>query len=160
MKLGYATAIGALAFTLARIYSNITDEYQVNSVKRLLLFLAIFDFIIDDRDHGPPFLRPIAGLIPRNGSSSRLVVQPIDRARSPPVGMGGLFVNIIVASAGCVLGLGVGILLAFGRQSKLPILKWPSVSIIEIVRSGPLICWLYFAMYLLPDVVDPSVHKS
>ena len=40
-------------------------------------------------------------------------------------------------------------------SSNLPILKWPGIAIIEIVRSGPLICWLYFAMYLLPDVADP-----
>ena len=46
MKLGYATTIGVLAFTLTRIYSNRRDEYRVNRVKKLLFFLAIFDFLI------------------------------------------------------------------------------------------------------------------
>ncbi len=62
---------------------------------------------------------------------------------------------MVVAAAGCVLGFAIGVFLAFSRQSDLPILKWPGIAVIEIVRSGPLICWLYFAMYLLPDVADP-----
>jgi His/Glu/Gln/Arg/opine family amino acid ABC transporter permease subunit len=73
-----------------------------------------------------------------------------------PSQWGGLFVNLFVAAAGCVLGFGIGVVLAFGRQSNLPLFKYPSIGIIELVRSGPLICWLYFAMYLLPDVVEPT----
>jgi len=73
-----------------------------------------------------------------------------------PSQWGGLYVNLVVAAAGCVLGFGVGVALAFGRQSNQPFFKVPSVLFIELVRSGPLICWLYFAMYLLPDLVDPT----
>ena len=73
-----------------------------------------------------------------------------------PSQWGGLYVNLVVAAAGCVLGFGVGVALAFGRQSNQPFFKVPSVLFIELVRSGPLICWLYFAMYLLPDIVDPT----
>ncbi len=73
-----------------------------------------------------------------------------------PSQWGGLYVNLVVAAAGCVMGFGVGVGLAFGRQSNLPFFKVPSVLFIELVRSGPLICWLYFAMYLLPDIVDPT----
>lgn len=76
-----------------------------------------------------------------------------------PSQWGGLFTNLIVAAAGCVLGFFVGIGLAFGRQSNLPFFKVPSVLFIELIRSGPLICWLYFAMYLLPDVVDPTFQN-
>tara|TARA_Y100000768_G_C23988331_1_gene690384 strand:+ start:3436 stop:5505 length:2070 start_codon:yes stop_codon:yes gene_type:complete len=76
-----------------------------------------------------------------------------------PSQWGGLFVNLIVAAAGCVLGFFVGVALAFGRQSKLPFFKTPSIIFIELIRSGPLICWLYFAMYLLPDIVDPTFQN-
>ena len=71
---------------------------------------------------------------------------------------GGLFVNLLVATAGCVLGFGVGVILAFARQSKLPFFKYPAVTLIETVRSGPLICWLYFAVFLLPDIIDPFME--
>ena len=71
-----------------------------------------------------------------------------------PSQWGGLFVNIILASAGCVLGFGLGIILAFGRQSDLGIFKVPSVLFIEIFRSGPLVCWIYFAFFLLPNVFN------
>ena len=63
--------------------------------------------------------------------------------------------NLILATAGGVLGLGIGVVLAFGRQSELPIFKWPSTALIEIVRAGPMIAWLYFAKYLLEDVIVP-----
>jgi general L-amino acid transport system permease protein len=68
---------------------------------------------------------------------------------------GGLFVNLIVATAGCVLGFGIGVVLAFGRQSNQPFFSIPSILLIELVRSGPLICWLWFAVFLMPDMMDP-----
>jgi general L-amino acid transport system permease protein len=68
---------------------------------------------------------------------------------------GGLFVNLIVATAGCVIGLGIGVVLAFGRQSEQPFFSLPSIALIELVRSGPLICWLWFAVFLMPDLMDP-----
>jgi general L-amino acid transport system permease protein len=68
---------------------------------------------------------------------------------------GGLFVNLIVATAGCVLGFVIGVVLAFGRQSDQPFFSLPSVALIELVRSGPLICWLWFAVFLMPDLMDP-----
>ncbi len=72
-----------------------------------------------------------------------------------PSQWGGLFINIILASAGCVLGFGIGIILAFGRQSNLGIFKVPSVLFIETFSSGPLICWIYFAFFLLPNLFNP-----
>ena len=50
--------------------------------------------------------------------------------------------------------------LAFGRQSELPLFKVPSVMLIELVRSGPLICWLYFAVFMMPDLMDPFYNAE
>ncbi len=57
--------------------------------------------------------------------------------------------------AKAVLGFGIGVVLAFGRQSKQPFFSMPSIAVIELVRSGPLICWLWFAVFLMPDMMDP-----
>ena len=56
---------------------------------------------------------------------------------------------------GCVLGFGIGVVLAFGRQSDQLFFSIPSIAVIELVRSGPLICWLYFAVFMMPDLMDP-----
>ena len=72
-----------------------------------------------------------------------------------PSGWGGLVLNLIFASAAIVVGFGVGVCLAFGRRSQLPVFWIPSVAIIELVRSGPLIAWLFFAQILVPDIVNP-----
>ena len=73
---------------------------------------------------------------------------------------GGLFVNLIIATAGGVLGFGVGVVLAFGRQSDQPFFSVPSVMASELVRSGPLICWLYFAVFMMPDLMDPFFNAE
>jgi general L-amino acid transport system permease protein len=46
-------------------------------------------------------------------------------------------------------------LLAFGRQSDLSFFKWPSIAVIEIIRSGPLVAWLFIAFILMPDFINP-----
>jgi general L-amino acid transport system permease protein len=63
---------------------------------------------------------------------------------------GGLLVTLVVAVTGIVVSLPLGILLALGRRSRLPIVRTFSVIFIEFWRGVPLITVLFFATYMLP----------
>jgi general L-amino acid transport system permease protein len=63
---------------------------------------------------------------------------------------GGVLVTLLIASAGIVFSLPLGIALALGRRSKLPIIKMFSVMFIEFVRGVPLITVLFMANVMLP----------
>lgn len=63
---------------------------------------------------------------------------------------GGLMLTLIVASVGIVASFPIGIILALGRQSKLPIMRTLSVIFIEFIRGVPLICVLFMASVVLP----------
>ena len=63
---------------------------------------------------------------------------------------GGLSLTIIVASVGIIGAFPIGIILAFGRQSELPIIKRLSILYIEFIRGVPLISILFMASVLLP----------
>jgi general L-amino acid transport system permease protein len=63
---------------------------------------------------------------------------------------GGLLVTLVVAVTGIVASLPLGVLLALGRRSQLPIIKTLSVIFIEFWRGVPLITVLFFATYMLP----------
>ena len=65
---------------------------------------------------------------------------------------GGLLVTLVVAITGIVASLPLGILLALGRRSSMPIVRFFSVIFIEFWRGVPLITVLYFASYMLPLV--------
>ncbi|CAI8209776.1 MAG: Inner membrane amino-acid ABC transporter permease protein YhdY [Arcobacter lacus] len=63
---------------------------------------------------------------------------------------GGLTLTLIVAAVGIVAAFPIGIVLAFGRQSKLPIIKNLSIVYIEFIRGVPLITILFMASVILP----------
>lgn len=63
---------------------------------------------------------------------------------------GGLLVTMVVAVTGIVASLPLGILLALGRRSKMPIVKFLSVVFIEVWRGVPLITVLFMASVMLP----------
>ena len=63
---------------------------------------------------------------------------------------GGLHLTLFVTVVGISTGLPVGILLALGRQSDLPVIKSASVLFIEFVRGVPLISLLMFSWLMLP----------
>ena len=63
---------------------------------------------------------------------------------------GGLLVTLVIASVGIVFSLPIGIALALGRRSNLPIIKFLSVVFIEFVRGVPLITVLFMANVMLP----------
>src|SRR5690606_38266371 len=63
---------------------------------------------------------------------------------------GGLMVTLIISLVGIIGSMPLGILLALGRQSKLPIIKTICVMFIELWRAVPLITVLFMASIMLP----------
>jgi general L-amino acid transport system permease protein len=63
---------------------------------------------------------------------------------------GGLLVTLVVAVTGIITSLPLGIVLALGRRSRMPIVRMLSVIFIEFWRGVPLITVLFFATYILP----------
>jgi general L-amino acid transport system permease protein len=63
---------------------------------------------------------------------------------------GGVLVTIVVATVGIVASLPIGILLALGRRSDLPAVRWFAIGFIEFVRGVPLITVLFMASVMLP----------
>ena len=72
-------------------------------------------------------------------------LQPVDVRN-----WGGLTLNLLLAVAGIVLSLPVGIILALGRRSELPIIKLLCVVFIEVFRGVPLIALLFMSQHLVP----------
>ena len=63
---------------------------------------------------------------------------------------GGLTLNLILAGAGITLSLPIGIALALGRRSHLPVLKTVCVVFIEVLRGVPLITLLFMSQHIVP----------
>jgi general L-amino acid transport system permease protein len=70
---------------------------------------------------------------------------------------GGLLVTLVVASVGIAGAFPIGILLALGRRSKMPIVRWVSIGFIEFVRGVPLITVLFMASVMLPLFLPTGV---
>ena len=62
---------------------------------------------------------------------------------------GGLLVTLILAVGGVVLSFPIGILLALGRRSSLPVVKAFSTGVIELIRGVPLITILFMFSLIL-----------
>jgi general L-amino acid transport system permease protein len=63
---------------------------------------------------------------------------------------GGLMVTLILSFVGIAVSLPLGILLALGRRSDMPVIKMICVIFIEVVRGVPLITVLFMANVMLP----------
>jgi len=74
-------------------------------------------------------------------------------AALPPVPSnlwGGLLLTLLLTVVGNFGALPLGILLALGRRSRLPVIRYFSIGYIELVRGVPLITILYMSAILLP----------
>ena len=63
---------------------------------------------------------------------------------------GGLMLNLVLAIAGIVVCFPIGIALALGRRSNLPVVKVLCVVFIEVFRGVPLITLLFMSQVLVP----------
>ncbi|WP_017013003.1 amino acid ABC transporter permease, partial [Enterovibrio norvegicus] len=63
---------------------------------------------------------------------------------------GGLLITMIIAIVGIVISLPIGVVLALGRRSDMPIIRSLSTVYIEVWRGVPLITVLFMASVMLP----------
>ncbi|WP_395020116.1 amino acid ABC transporter permease [Dongia sp.] len=71
---------------------------------------------------------------------------------------GGFMLTLILSGIGIVFSLPLGVLLALGRRSELPVVHLLCVILIEFVRGVPLLTILFMANVMLPFFLPPGVE--
>ncbi|WP_026371055.1 amino acid ABC transporter permease [Kallotenue papyrolyticum] len=89
-----------------------------------------------------------------------LLIGGIDGSRLLPAvnsrDWGGLLLTIVLAVFPIVLSFPLGVLLALGRRSRLPVVKGFCVAYIETIRGVPLITVLYMGSLMLPLFINAN----
>jgi general L-amino acid transport system permease protein len=67
----------------------------------------------------------------------------------PTTAWGGLLITLLLAVGGIVLSFPIGVLLALGRRSSLPVVKVFSILFIEVIRGVPLVTILFMFSVIL-----------
>ncbi len=116
-----------LSFILFFVFGGIFKYVGSNFIQKIALF-SIY---------------PVIAFFLISGGYFGLETVPTDR-------WGGLSLTIIIAAVGIVVAFPIGVVLAFGRKSNLPIIRNLSVIYIEIIRGVPLISLLFMASVILP----------
>jgi general L-amino acid transport system permease protein len=70
---------------------------------------------------------------------------------------GGLILTLLLTTFGVAAAFPLGILLALGRRSEMPVIRGLSVGYIELIRGVPLISLLFMASVMLPLFLPSGV---
>ncbi len=89
-------------------------------------------------------------LIPEGASDNAWLVSVQSRD------MGGFMLNMMLGVTCVSLSIPLGIVLALGRQSSMPLVKWICVIFIEFIRGVPLITLLFVASVMLAFFFPPE----
>jgi len=71
---------------------------------------------------------------------------------------GGLFLTLVISGVGIVTSLPIGVVLALGRRSNMPVVRSASVAFIELWRGVPLISVLFMASVMFPLFLPEGVN--
>lgn len=70
---------------------------------------------------------------------------------------GGLFLTFVIAISSSLFAFPLGILMALGRRSQLPVVRGTCTFFIEVIRSVPLVTLLFMVIVLLPLFLPAGV---
>jgi general L-amino acid transport system permease protein len=71
---------------------------------------------------------------------------------------GGLLLTLVLSISGILLSFPLGVALAVGRRSRLPVVRIVSTVYIELIRAVPLISILFMAQFLFPLVLPEGLR--
>ncbi|MGR3617008.1 MAG: amino acid ABC transporter permease [Paracoccaceae bacterium] len=93
----------------------------------------------------------VGGLLIPESASDNAVLSAV-----PSRDLGGYMLNMMLGLTCVSLSVPLGIVLALGRQSNMPLIKWICVIFIEFVRGVPLITLLFVASVMLSYFFPPD----
>ena len=70
---------------------------------------------------------------------------------------GGLPLTLILSVVGLVVAFPAAVLLALGRRSELPLVRWLCIAYIELIRGVPLVSLLFMAAVMLPIMLPAGI---
>jgi general L-amino acid transport system permease protein len=77
----------------------------------------------------------------------------------PTTQWGGLMLTLLLACVGIAASFPLGLLLALGRQSTLPVIRLVSIAYIELIRGVPLVSILMVFALLLPLFLPANISR-
>jgi general L-amino acid transport system permease protein len=78
----------------------------------------------------------------------------------PTTEWGGIMLNIVIAAWSIATAIPLGLLLALGRRSEMPVIGYACATFIELWRSLPLIGVLFLAVVMFPLFVPPGFESD
>ena len=137
-------------------FYDVAERWRVD-----IVLLALAGGLVWLTVPGLPGKRPVGGLMLTAFPiiAFVLIVGGFGLERVPTERWGGLIITLVVAITGIVASLPLGIMLALGRRSELPVVRGLSVIFIEFWRGVPLITVLFMAANMLPLFLGLSVNK-
>lgn len=80
--------------------------------------------------------------------------------RVPTSDWGGMTLTLVIAAWSIATAIPVGLLLALGRRSEMPVISYACATFIELWRSLPLIGVLFLAVVMFPLFVPPGFESD
>ncbi|KAA3636421.1 MAG: amino acid ABC transporter permease [Armatimonadetes bacterium] len=152
--------VGALLLIAALVSFFFSAEFIVRfSLLALALFALAAPTFGGEGGSRRSFLGAWAGTVTVITFFIMLLAAPstveVSGGQSP---FGGLLLTILLSTVAIVLSLPLGIVLALGRSSTMPIFRLMSTAYIELVRGVPLITWLIVAFIMLPVALPEGIE--
>lgn len=136
---------------------DVADLYVPLAITTIIFLIAGYGYAVGTQSEPIPILKNVAFLFA--GLFVLLFVLGIDFGmRHVETELwGGLLVTLVIAVTGIAASLPIGIALALGRRSDMPIIKFVSVVFIEFWRGVPLITVLFMSSVMLPLFLNEGV---
>ena len=133
------------------------DEVWRVNLSYFLLVVAVVPLLFDRFPYRKHFLKftyifPIIAFFLLNGG---LGLESISTNK-----WGGLLVTLVLGCTGIALAFPLGIILALGRRSNLPVISMMCTLFIEFIRGVPLITLLFFGMVMLPLFLPEGIDMD
>ena len=130
--LGFLLAGGNILQQISLIYTDVANS---------AVFTVLYVVIV-----------PIIAFFLLNGG---LGLEPVSTNK-----WGGLLVTLVLGCTGIALAFPLGIILALGRRSNLPVISMMCTLFIEFIRGVPLITLLFFGMVMLPLFLPEGIDMD